>query len=135
MSPRSNSAEDWVTVATFTWLQEAQILKGLFESENIETFIPEEHMSTINPMATGMQVRVQVKAFRVEMAKRMIAEFQPLSVKQVCPSCGSDECTNAPDAKGTRSRNWVKFILGLLVMVPMRRGHSRKKCGKCGTLF
>ncbi len=71
-----NTNENWITVATFSQLAEAEILKGLLESEGIETFIPEHYLGSIIPMATGMLIRVQVRESFAAAASAIVAEFR-----------------------------------------------------------
>jgi hypothetical protein len=119
--------ENWITLATFNWLPEAEILKGLLESEGIETFIPEHHLSTIDPMAIGRVIRVQVRAPDFENANGIYREFQPESTEAQCPSCGSADLVETP----LGVRGWVEYILSALKMSPMTR-HRKKFCRDCG---
>jgi hypothetical protein len=120
--------ENWVTIASYTWPPEAQILKGYLESAGIEAFIPEQHTSAINPMATAMQIRVQVRESEVESARALLLELHPTQKKSACPKCKSEEVVTTP----LGIKGWVQFVLCALAVVPMRRAH-RQVCGSCGS--
>jgi hypothetical protein len=122
-----NQVENWVTISVFSWLPEAEVLKGFLESEGIEAFIPEQYIGSINPMVTAMQVRVQVRTSSVEEAKELLHDFQPDAQIATCPGCGSDDIRIKP----TGLKGWFKFVIGALTVTPMR-GPVRRVCGACG---
>jgi hypothetical protein len=122
-----DDVENWVTIASLNWLPEAEVLKTFLQSQGIEAFIPEEHISTINPIMTGVQVRVQVRTSSVEEAKVLLQKFQPDLRKPKCPSCGGEDIRVKPiGVKG-----WAQFLVCALMAVPMK-GSSKKVCGSCG---
>jgi hypothetical protein len=138
----SNNVEDWVTIADFNWLAEAQILKTALESSGIEAFIPEEHISTINPGVTGVQVRVQVRSSQVEDATALVEETQKAAASSQekygqeksspgksskCQTCGNTGVKVSP----VGIKGFLLFILCALVMVPMK-SHQKKVCAHCG---
>ena len=122
-----NSDEAWVTIAEMSWLSEAQVLKTFLQSQGLDAFIPEEFISTINPMVTGICVRVQVRESSVEDAKKLLAEFKPESAKEKCPNCGSEDLHFKP----VGLKGWIMFVICLLILVPMK-GPGRKVCKSCG---
>ena len=67
-----NSDDSWVILATFAWLQEALLLRNRLEGSGIAALIPEEHIASIDPMATGMRVTVLVKAAEAERAREVL---------------------------------------------------------------
>lgn len=135
--------EDWVTIADFNWLAEAQILKTALESSGIKAFIPEEHISTINPGVTGVQVRVQVRSSQVEDAQALVRDTER-STKNAAKNLNSS--SNSTDGSSTKCQTcgnsdvrvspigiqgWFSFILCALIMVPMK-SHQKKVCAHCG---
>ena len=120
------SNQDWATVATYNWISEAEVVKGALESAGIDAFIPEEHTSTINPIITGVQVRVQVRESTLEEARALLNAkiSQP---KEICPKCGTDRVKLVPIG----FKGWVQFMFCSLLMIPMRR-NSQKICANCG---
>ena len=123
--------EDRVTVKTFGWLQEAELCRGLLESEGLDAHIPEQHSASINILTTAMQVRVQVPVSQLERANEILASLTPAeapSNQETCPKFGSTDLQTSP----ARKKNWFRFVLGVLVGVPMRAAHHQQTCRKCG---
>jgi hypothetical protein len=121
-------------------LAEAQILKTALESSGIEAFIPEEHISTINPGVTGVQVRVQVRSSQVEDARVLVLDSNKGSSKRSsrssnladetsvkCKVCGNEGVRTSP----LGIKGYLLFILCALIMVPMK-SHQSKVCAHCG---
>lgn len=125
--------EAWRTVETFSWLSEALVLKGMLESAGLEANIPEQHTATIHPIATAMQVRVQVRASKFEEAVRLMnnqeeeQEDEPAEEASTCPRCGGTSFQTTE----LRNRNLMTAILGFLFMIPMRPRHAQV-CTNCG---
>lgn len=122
-----NSDEAWVTIAEMSWLAEAQVLKSFLQSQGLEAFIPEEFISTINPMVTAVRVRVQVRESSVEEAKKLLQEFSPEAAKPKCSHCGSEDLRFKPIG----IKGWLMLLACLLIVVPMK-GPGRKYCKTCG---
>lgn len=104
----AESEPERVTLATFSWMQDALVLKSALENEGIRAYIPEEHQASINPFMTGMVVRVQVDSEDLEDARKVLAvgaEQEPAQTEE--PS---------------RIPNWLRVLIGLVFLVPMR-GH------------
>jgi hypothetical protein len=132
----SNDVEDWVTIADFNWLAEAQILKTALESSGIEVFIPEEHISTINPGVTGVQVRVQVRESQAEDARAFVDDTQKDVSSSSKKAGGQSEKCSVCGNSGVRVspvgiKGYFLFILCALIMVPMK-SHQKKVCAHCG---
>ena len=117
------STQDWVTLATYSWISEAEVVRGALESAGIEAFIPEAYTSTINPIMTGVQVRVQVREFALEEARSLLTTSQ---VEDPCTKCGKNNFKLIPIG----FRGWLQFILCSLLMIPMKR-NARKICVNC----
>jgi hypothetical protein len=126
---------EWVTIATFSWLQEALLTKSLLEANGIETFIPEQNVAGVNPFATAMTIRVQVRSDQAELARSLMAtpaepEPETETAAPTCPTCGSDDIRDRPRT----GRNWIDFLVGVFFTVPFRRRKTRY-CGKCGHIL
>ncbi|HTA77882.1 MAG TPA: DUF2007 domain-containing protein [bacterium] len=77
MSTHHEEIEDLVTVARFSSGMEAQLARTKLESEDIEAYVADEHMMSINPMydfALG-GVRVQTKRSDAERALKILNDF------------------------------------------------------------
>ncbi|MBC7690691.1 MAG: hypothetical protein H7222_02900 [Methylotenera sp.] len=95
-------------------------------------------LATINPMATAMVVRVQVRVGQLSQAQEMLKDLQePVmesaepSVKTeitLCPACGSDRIGK----ESTTAKNCFTALLGLVFGAPMRRQSGRMICESCG---
>lgn len=136
---RGMSPQNWIILQTFNWISEALALKGRLESEGIPCRLPEEHIGTINPGATGMQVHLMVPAEKLEEAKALIVDFEkippsadlPMEEPWTCPACGAHEFV---EKNGGTLRDWIAAVLGSLALVPMRPQARPRICAKCGKL-
>lgn len=122
--------DNWTTVATFSWYQDALLLKMRLEASGIDCIIPEQFTSTINPGNTGMTVRVLVKAAQLDEANSLLAIGPIEDTAITCPGCGSTEI----ETVGGMRTNIFRFLFGLLLVTPMRRKETNR-CTKCGTQF
>ena len=132
----NDGQDSWVVLETFSWFQQALLLKTFLEGAGIQSVIPEEHMATIDPSLTAMKVRLLVKCSDLEEARKLVDDAQASSqnvsdnsdeAQEACPHCGSLD-----KARGTAAKsNWLRFILGLLTGVPMRSG-KKYFCKDCG---
>ena len=70
--PRS---EEWVVVRNCAWVHEADVIVAVLETEGIETFVPDSHMSSIRPELSGALggVRVLVRESDLELAHEILA--------------------------------------------------------------
>src|SRR5258707_718 len=125
--PGEDHQDQWTTLATFSWYQDALMLKMRLEASGITAMIPEQFTATINPGTTGMQVRVLVKGEQLEEAKDLIQLAPEPSPPETCPKCDSSEL----EKKTQAGRNWFRVLLGLLLVTPMRSKET-KTCKKCG---
>lgn len=121
----------WRTIATYSFLAEAMGLRTRLESEGIRTFIPEEFTSSINPLATALQIRLQVGSEDFERSLTILGSDSN-SEQSTCPDCGGD----LKEQAGTqRAQNWLRAALGLLFALPMRAKNRAWQCEKCGKKF
>ena len=77
---RSNSEEikmgKFITIATFTDLIDAQLLKARLESADIKCFLADEHTVAVNWLFSNFigGVKVQIQKEDLEKAKEIIGE-------------------------------------------------------------
>jgi hypothetical protein len=116
---------NWVTVASSSWLSDAQIIQGQLASEGIDSFAPDAHMATINPAALGMRIRIQVQEKDLKRAQEILGAAIESSEK--CPACGS---TDREELR-PKAKNWFYALLSFLFLVPIRGGRTQKICAHC----
>jgi hypothetical protein len=122
--------DNWTTVATFTWYQEALLLKMRLEASGIDCIIPEQFTSIINPASTGMTVRVLVKAAQLDEANSLLSIAPVEGTVPTCPECGSTKI----ETIGRGRTNIFRFLFGFLLFAPMRRKET-KRCTQCQAYF
>ena len=126
------------TVASFTDIIDAQLLKARLESSGIECFIADEYTVAINWLYSNFigGVKVQVSEEDLERAKEIIDEKPVISETpesqtknastDVCPKCGS---SSVYYEKYARKKAFIAFLfLGLPVPFLKRKW----KCYTCG---
>ena len=71
-------SEPLVRIATFTNLQEAQIVRSYLESEGIFAHIQSEHFHGMYPLGLGAAgIPLEVKASEYERARQVLSERMP----------------------------------------------------------
>lgn len=119
---------DWIILESFSWLQEALVIKSFLENAGIQCVIPEEHIGTINPLVTGMNIRILVRKSKLNEARKLLNDFNKTDNKEKCPDCGSVLTKD----RELKTKNWIRFLLGLLTGIPMRRAEPSKRiCNSC----
>ena len=68
--------EKLVTIASFTFIGEAQIAKLTLASKGIDCFLADEFMSTYLPIAMG-GIRLQVRESDTERAEEILRSLKP----------------------------------------------------------
>ena len=127
MTASSESKSTWVTIKTVGFISEALGIRMALEAEGIEAFIPEEHTSSINPLMTALQVRIQVRSGDAEAAKNFLAAEKP-PVAEKCALCGEERLIKE---EPRRNKNWFLAFFGLLFGLPMRRSTQSWRCENC----
>ena len=114
--------DDWQTLATFSWLSEAQMLRTRLESEGIATLLPEEHTAGFSPVFTAMQVRVQVRARDLERSRDLMAqsEMTPEESAEI-DALAVGAGPSPEERRPKKGANWFRALIGLIFGVPMRR--------------
>lgn len=118
-----------VTVATFSIPYEAQLARGLLESNSIEAFVADEQMIGINWLYSNALggVRLQVTENNAEQAMQLLdSEVEPANVDsqpedgwEVCGNCGSRNVEYFTAKKGATLLSL--FLLGLPLFLPSKK--------------
>ncbi len=66
------SGDDIVTVKTFSTLHEAEIARGFLEAQGIQAFVPDQNAHIFKHYVPLNQIRLQVRARDVELAKQLL---------------------------------------------------------------
>lgn len=128
--------EEPVTLATFSFISEALVLRSRLEHEGIPCFIPEEHTASIIPYSTAMKIRILVDRKDLEQASLILKDTQAdvggeggmTITPSKCPNCGSEKTRHSASSFS----NFFRAIFGLFMMVPMRRKAAEEQCFACG---
>jgi DNA-directed RNA polymerase subunit RPC12/RpoP len=126
---RVHGVANLTTVETYLHLWEAEIARGLLQSEGIAARLADENivrMNWSNALAVG-GIRLMVPSDLVDAAKAALEREQQLPAA-ICANCGS---------RALRSRHsawWVLLLLlscgfALVIFPPPRRG---LRCASCG---
>lgn len=118
------------TVARVMWIHEADLIKSKLELSDIRAFIPDEGITTANPLLANAigGIRVQVADEDYERAREIIGEKEEQVAQGdlVCPSCGSDEVDFEAISKRT-------FFYSLLLLgIPLFWKGRGCVCRRCG---
>jgi rubredoxin len=114
---------------------EANIVKGLLESNDIFCFLQDEHSIGMNPLyavALGgikLIVRIEDEARAREILQESDMAYK---TKWSCPQCGSKEIHFITEKKS--KANWLYILLSLLWATPV---YVKKKyeCSACHYVF
>ncbi|MCG6914758.1 DUF2007 domain-containing protein [bacterium BMS3Abin03] len=126
--------EEFKLLKTFLNPVDANITKGLLESNGIEAFIFDENTLSVDPILTTALggIRLMVRSSDFENALAIIKEVDKENTKEIsslkCPVCGS------MDIKIKNRPNWTYFLIMLLSFVSTPNTGNTKKyvCNACG---
>ena len=126
--------EEFKLLKTFLNPVNANITKGLLESNEIEAFIFDENTLSVDPILTTALggIRLMVRSSDYENAFNILTEVGEENAKGEsnlkCPVCGSS------DIKIKNPPNWTYFIIMLFTFASTPNTGNRKKyfCKKCG---
>jgi Protein of unknown function (DUF2007). len=116
---------------------EATFLQHALEMEGINSFITNEHTSTMLPHFYGMLghgIQIMVSETDYEKAKEILAVRQNENQIRTCPNCGS---SNIGFGMRGKKRLGVRLLifLSLFVVVPMGNIKNKYYCKDCGEDF
>jgi len=125
--------EEFKLLKTFLNPLDANITKGLLESNGIEAFVFDENTLSIDPILTTALggIRLMVRSSDYENAFAILREVDEENKKEIsnikCPVCGSS------DIKIIIRPNWTYFIIMLFTFTSTPTAGNRKKyvCNVC----
>jgi len=125
--------EAFKLLKTFLSPVDANITKGLLESNGLEAFIFDENTLSVDPILTTALggIRLMVRSSEYENASVILNEVNEVNIKEQsnlkCPVCGSSDIIikNPP--------NWTYFIIMLFTFASTPTAGNRKKyvCNVC----
>ena len=130
------SADQLVTVGSFTDPMQAHIAGGRLESEGIPVTIADEYFIWANWMLSNALggVKVQVPANYEEQARKILSDIEQGEYvleednPQRCPRCHSQELEPL-------RTSWRMAFLGMLVYMPVPFRRDRIRCRSCGHIW
>ncbi len=138
-------------VARYSYLYEADLARSLLESENIESWLFDEHQIRHRwylAVALG-GVKLAVAPDMAEQAAALLAQDYsdllatipeqdlPGHPNEVCPRCGSTSRSESTEQKYPGPLQWLGSFLFLLAgaLVPRRRFEVTRYCSSCGNTW
>lgn len=119
-----------ITLVTVSYLHEADLLCMKLEGEGIRTFLPDQGLSTMQPLLSGAigGLRVQVEEDDLDRAREVLARETPPAEQGLfrCPACGGDDVTYEPLSKR------LAFLSLLLIGIPFLWFKEQCVCRRCG---
>ncbi|RNL88456.1 DUF2007 domain-containing protein [Sinomicrobium pectinilyticum] len=111
--------ETFVTIATFQYSSEAQVIRGRLEAEGIRVVMADHHTVDVDPLISNAigGVKLKVRGEDRERALEVLKTVSKYSLDDegntiLCPYCRSDKVeyfTNITDFKSL-----ISFLLGFL---------------------
>jgi hypothetical protein len=126
-----------VTIASYSFPLDAHISKSRLDSEDIPSFIADEHTIAMQWMYSNAMggVRLQVPEEYVEQALEVLAEDRSQDLideqgydSEICPVCGSTDVEFYQFGK-----RWA-FVAFWLFSFPLFRVSDGIKCNSCGVI-
>lgn len=105
--------------------------------EGIDSFITNEHTSTMLPHLYGMLghgIQIMVREGDYEKAKEILTAKQKENQIRTCPHCGSPHVGFGVKGK-KRLGDRLLILLSLIVAVPMGNIRNKYYCKDCGEDF
>lgn len=131
-----------ITIKTFESYLEAHILKSRLGSENIKSYIQDEHMMTINPLynITIGGIKLKVESCDLEKSNEILRDIENTPITNdenktvVCPKCNSGNIY--ADFKSTKSLKGIVSMLLSFSLMTYPIYYSRiRKCKDCSFEF
>lgn len=112
---------------------EATFLQHALDVEGIDSFITNEHTSTMLPHLYGMLghgIQIMVREADYEKAKGILTERRNENQLRTCPNCGSPEIGFGMKGK-RRLGDRLLILLSLIIGVPMGNIKNKYYCKDC----
>jgi len=113
---------------------EANMIKGLLDSEGIECFLTNENFTTLMPGYNGMLgsgIQVMIDEAEYERATEILSKQTTEELK--CPNCGSENIIFGLGEK--KFKKIVVVILSALFAIPFNNIRNTYYCKDCKTEF
>ena len=125
--------EEFQLLKTFLNPVDANITKGLLESNRVEAFIFDENTLSVDPVLTTALggIRLLVRSSDFENASAILKELDEENKKETsnikCPVCGSS------DIKIKNPPNWIYFFIMIITFTFTPTAGNKKKyvCKVC----
>lgn len=131
-----------ITLRSYSFAIDANIAKNVLENEEIECFLFDENINSINPLyavATG-GIKLKVYSEEAGFADKILKEWEnkPTTneVDEVvcCPKCGSQQIeTGFLNVNGFR--DVLSFLFAFFLSVFPLKVSRKKRCKDCGKIF
>ncbi len=110
-----------IRLITCNTIQEAYIIKGHLNNENIECLLTNQNFTSLLPIYNNMLgagIQILVKENDYEIAKGLVIDkTQPENIEKKCPNCGSQNLS-----LGLGKNKFLKIlnvVLALLASIPL----------------
>ena len=116
------------TVGHFYHPIDAEIARGLLESECLDPFLHSQHHAWANwtlCVALG-GIRLQVPYWQAEEAAELLSQLYSSPILDTCEACGSTK------TELVRARWRISFLLFHFLSIPWPFDIKNRKCSSCG---
>ena len=116
---------------------EATFLQHALDMEGIDSFITNEHTSTMLPHLYGMLghgIQIMVRDTDYERARQILVRKENENQIRTCPNCGSSNIGFGMKGK-KRLGDHLLIFLSLIVAAPMGNIKNKHYCKDCGEDF
>lgn len=133
-------ANTFITIATFQYSTEAQIIKGRLEADGIKVFLSDHLTIDTDPLVSNAigGVKLKVLAEDTLRAKHILSTITEFSMDNdgnlvACPNCGKKEVLLFSTIKDLKS--FVAFLFGFLSGTLPFYSKDKYRCNSCNTEF
>ncbi len=128
------------TIARYQYSSEAQIMKGLLESEDIQVFLSDNLTIDTDPLVSNAIGGVKLKVFAKDAmkAQHILESIKKYSIDDDgnainCPNCNSNNISLFSTIKDTKSL--FSFLFGFLFGTLPFYSKNKYRCENCKTEF
>lgn len=118
------------TLTTVSYIHEADLVCMKLEGAGIMTFLPDQGLSTMQPLLSGAigGIRIQVEEDDLARAREVLSMEPPPAEQGLfrCPACDSD------DVKYEQLSRRFAFLSLLLIGIPLLWFKEQCVCRRCG---
>lgn len=132
--------EEFLTVASYQYSAEAQIMKGRLEAEGIPVFLSDVHTIDTDPLVSNAVggVKIKVRKFDYDLALQVLDSVSKYSLGDAgedisCPNCKSNRVIMMSHVRNLRS--FLFFIFSFLLSVLPISINYNYHCDNCRHKF